>query len=147
MSDAAQISAIIAARKGQEGPLLPILHDLQDAFGFVPESAHAPICAALGITQAELHGVVHFYHDFRSEPAKRHVIRVCRAEACQSMGAEGMIARLEAALGVKLGSSSDTVSLEAVYCLGLCACGPAAQVNDQLIGRATPERLAAEVSA
>lgn len=147
MSDAAQISAIIAAHEGTEGPLLPILHGLQGAFGFVPEAAHAPICAALGITGAELHGVLHFYHDFRAEPARRHVIRVCRAEACQSMGAEGMIARLETALGVKLGSSDEKVSLEAVYCLGLCACGPAAQVNDQLIGRATSERLAAEVSA
>lgn len=147
MSQAERISEIVACHRGREGALLPMLHELQAAFGCVPAEAHAPICAALGITVAELQGVIAFYEDFRAAPQGRHVIRVCRAEACQAMGAEAMIARLERALGVRLGETVGAVTLEAVYCLGLCACGPAAQVDDRLIARATPERLAEEVRA
>lgn len=146
MSQAERILELIAAHRGREGALLPILHDLQAAFGCIPAEAHAPVCSALGITGAELHGVIAFYEDFRTAPQARHVIRVCRAEACQAMGAEAMIARLETALGLRLGQSGAAVTLEAVYCLGLCACGPAAQVDDRLIARATPERLAAELA-
>ncbi|PCD76061.1 NAD(P)H-dependent oxidoreductase subunit E [Pseudothioclava arenosa] len=147
MSQAERISEIVACHRGREGALLPMLHELQAAFGCVPVEAHKPICAALGITAAELQGVIAFYEDFRAAPQGRHVIRVCRAEACQAMGAEAMIARLERALGVRLGETVGAVTLEAVYCLGLCACGPAAQVDDRLIARATPERLAEEVRA
>lgn len=147
MSQAERISEIVACHRGRDGALLPMLHELQAAFGCVPVEAHAPVCAALGITAAELQGVIAFYEDFRAAPQGRHVIRVCRAEACQAMGAEAMIARLERALGVRLGETVGAVTLEAVYCLGLCACGPAAQVDDRLIARATPERLAEEVRA
>ena len=147
MSQAERISEIVACHRGREGALLPMLHELQAAFGCVPAEAHAPVCTALGITAAELQGVIAFYEDFRAAPQGRHVIRVCRAEACQAMGAEAMIARLERALGVRLGETVGAVTLEAVYCLGLCACGPAAQVDDRLIARATPERLAEEVRA
>ena len=147
MSQAERISEIVACHRGREGALLPMLHELQAAFGCVPAEAHAPVCTALGITVAELQGVIAFYEDFRAAPQGRHVIRVCRAEACQAMGAEAMIARLERALGVRLGETVGAVTLEAVYCLGLCACGPAAQVDDRLIARATPERLAEEVRA
>jgi formate dehydrogenase subunit gamma len=146
MSQAERISEIIAGHRGREGALLPMLHDLQAAFGCIPEPARAPICAALGITGAELQGVIAFYHDFRTDPQARHEIRICRAEACQAMGAEALIARLERALGVRLGEPGGAVALEAVFCLGLCACGPAAQVDDRLIARATPERLAAELA-
>lgn len=146
MSQAERISEIIEGHRGREGALLPMLHDVQAAFGCIPVEAHAPVCAALGITGAELQGVMAFYEDFRTAPQGRHVIRICRAEACQAMGAEAMIARLERALGLRLGETTGEVTLEAVYCLGLCACGPAAQVDDRLIARATPERLTAELA-
>lgn len=130
-----------------EGPLLPILHAVQAEFGYLPEESLPPITEALRISHAELHGVIEFYHDFHREPNARHVIRVCRAEACQAMGGTQMISALEAALGMKMGETRRDITLEAVYCLGLCACGPAAQVNGELIGRATSDRLVAEVSA
>ncbi|TQD35926.1 formate dehydrogenase subunit gamma [Rhodobacter capsulatus] len=135
MTDTARLRAILAAHRGREGALLPILHDVQAAFGFIPEDAYAPIAADLGLTRAEVAGVVGFYHDFRKAPAGRHVIKLCRAEACQAMGMDAVQARLESALGLRLGDSSEAVTLEAVYCLGLCACAPAAMVDDRLVGR------------
>ena len=150
MTDTARLRAILAAHHGREGALLPILHNVQEAFGFIPEATYAPIAADLGLTRAEVAGVVGFYHDFRKAPAGRHVIKLCRAEACQAMGAETVQARLEAALGLRLGQSTADVTLEAVYCLGLCACAPAAMVNDRLLGRldgAAVDGIVAEVSA
>ncbi|TKD18310.1 formate dehydrogenase subunit gamma [Rhodobacter capsulatus] len=135
MTDTARLRAILAAHRGREGALLPILHDVQAAFGFIPDDTHAPIAADLGLTRAEVAGVVGFYHDFRKAPAGRHVIKLCRAEACQAMGSDAVQARLESALGLRLGQSTGEVTLEAVYCLGLCACAPAAMVNDRLVGR------------
>lgn len=135
MTDTARLRAILVAHHGREGALLPILHDVQAAFGFIPEDAYAPIAAGLGLTRAEVAGVVGFYHDFRKAPAGRHVIKLCRAEACQAMGGDAVQARLETALGLRLGQGTEAVTLEAVYCLGLCACAPAAMVNDRLVGR------------
>jgi len=143
------LSDIIAVHLGLEGPLLPILHAVQAEFGFIPPDAHTAIAAALNITRAELHGVVTFYHDFRETPPARHTIRICRAEACQAMGGTALAAQAKTALGVDWhGTTPDgRVTLEPVFCLGLCACGPAAQVNGRLVGRADAAALLAEVAA
>ncbi len=147
--DAADIGAIIRAKLHLEGPMLPILHDLQAAYGCIPDAARAPVADALNITQAELHGVISFYHDFRSAPAGRHVLKICRAEACQAVGANALSDKVLAMLGLEWhGTSADgRVTVEPVYCLGLCACGPAAMVNGHVRGRASAEDLVAEVSA
>ncbi len=139
-----EIDTLIAAQMPLEGPLLPILHSLQGAFGHIPEAAIARIAEALNITRAEVHGVVSFYHDFRARPAGRHTIRICRAEACQSMGGAALGAAVLERLGVDWNETTDgaaSVTVEPVYCLGLCACAPTAMVDGQLIGRATPDAL------
>jgi formate dehydrogenase subunit gamma len=147
-STAHEIDRIIAGELHREGPLLPILHALQAAFGHVPAAAHGPICAALNITRAELHGVISFYHDFRDKPAGVHVIRICRSEACQAMGAGALSAAVLGRLGLDgHGTTPDgRVTVEPVYCLGLCACGPAAMVDGQPRGRARAAALLAEVA-
>lgn len=150
MTLAPQLAQILQAHAGREGALLPILHDVQAAFGYVPEEVYAPIGAALKLSRAEVAGVVGFYHDFRATPAGRHVIKLCRAEACQAMGGAASQAALEAALGQKLGETKNGVTLEAVYCLGLCACAPAALVDGAPRGRldaAAAQALAGEVRA
>lgn len=131
-----------------EGPLLPILHALQERFGHVPAEALPAVADVLNLSRAEVHGVASFYHDFRSEPAGRHVVKLCRAEACQSMGSDTALAQLERALGVRLGETSadGRVTLEAVYCLGLCACAPAALVDGVPVGRVDEEAVA-EIAA
>lgn len=142
---AARIWDIVAAHAGREGPLLPILHDVQAELGHVPDAAVPVIAAALNLSRAEVHGVVTFYHDFRRAPAGRHVVKLCRAEACQAVGgaalAEGALARL----GLDWGETTrnGAVTVEAVYCLGLCACGPAALVDGQPVGRLDAEGLGA----
>lgn len=139
----AQVAAICAAHLGREGPMLPILHDVQHAFGHVPEAALPVIALALNVTTAEVHGVVSFYHDFREAPAGRHVVKICRAEACQAMGANDLADAAKARLGVDWhGTTTDgSVTLEPVYCLGLCACGPAALVDGVVVGRVDKARL------
>lgn len=142
---AARLDEIVARHIGSEGPLLPILHDLQAEWGMIPEAAQPVLAGALGMSRAEIHGVVSFYHDFREHPAGRHVLRLCRAEACQSMGADALADQLRAALGLDWHETSKDgrLTLEPVFCLGLCACAPAAQMGDRLIGRATADRLVA----
>ncbi|SUZ31804.1 NADP-reducing hydrogenase subunit HndA [Roseibaca ekhonensis] len=137
------ITAIIAAHSGLEGPLLPMLHALQDAFGFVPQTAHAPICDALNISKAELHGVISFYHDFRDAPAGRHVVKICRAEACQAMGGAALAESVLAKLGLDWHGTTrnGAITIEPVYCLGLCACAPAAMVDDRVVGRVDAAKL------
>lgn len=146
--DLAEVEAILASHAGREGPLLPMLHDLQTAFGHVPAAAHAPICGALNITRAELHGVISFYHDFRDAPAGRHMVKICRSEACQAVGAEALSERVLDMLGVGWGETTldGRVTVEPVYCLGLCACGPAAMVDGAVRGRVSAEALVAEVA-
>jgi formate dehydrogenase subunit gamma len=138
---------IIEGFKDLEGPLLPILHALNERFGFIGEPAVKLIAEILNLTRAEVHGVVTFYHDFRREPAGRHVIKVCRAEACQSMGCEDLASRLERALGIRFGETTHDrrVTLEEVYCLGNCALSPAVLVDGELHGRATEEKVLALV--
>jgi formate dehydrogenase subunit gamma len=115
-------SEIISQHRGMDGPLLPILHALQDEFGYVDEAAEPLLAAALNRSRAEIHGVVTFYHDFRHAPAGRHVLKLCRAEACQAAGADALTARAEARLGIAMGTTAadGSVTLEPVYCLGLC---------------------------
>ena len=131
----ARTAEIVAAHLALEGPLLPILHAVQAAFGFVPRDALPVIAEGLNISRAEVHGVVTFYHDFRAEPAGRHVVKLCRAEACQAVGADALAAHAKARLGVDWHGTARGVTLEPVFCLGLCACGPAALVNGQVVSR------------
>ncbi len=127
----------------REGPLLLILHALQEEFGYIDEAAEPMIAQALNITRAEVHGVVTFYHDFRREPAGRHVLKLCRAEACQAAGGDPLAARAESRLGVTMGTSAPdgSVSLEPVYCLGLCALAPSAMLDGRLVGQLDESRL------
>ena len=136
---------VLARRMDEPGALLPILHDLQDVLGHIPAEAVPEIAGALNLSRAEVHGVLTYYHHFRSEPAGRHVIRICRAEACQSMGAEALAARVQAALQIGWGDTSAdcAVTLEPVYCLGLCATAPALLLDDEPVGRLDGGRLAA----
>jgi len=126
-----------------EGPLLPILHAVQSEFGHIPQEALPRIADRLNISKAEVHGVVSFYHDFRTERAGRHVVKICRAEACKSMGVEALVAAAEERLGIEMHETSrdGAVTLEPVYCLGLCACAPAAMVDGRLVGRLDARKL------
>ena len=138
-----RLNEIIRRSSALEGPLLPILHDVQEEFGCVPAEALPLIADALNISNAEVHGVVSFYHDFRRQPAGRHVLKLCRAEACQSMGSEAIAASLQALLGAGMGETSadGAVTIEAVYCLGLCSCAPAGMLDGAPIGRLNDERI------
>ena len=123
------------------GALLPILHALQDEFGYVDKAAVPLIAETLNISQAEVQGVISFYHDFRHAPAGRHVLKMCRAESCQSMGCESMIRHVEDRLGVKLGGTTKdrSFTVEPVYCLGNCALSPAVMLDGKLYGRVSAE--------
>lgn len=140
---------IIKPFLAQEGPLLPILHALQESFGHVPEAAIPLIAARLNLSRAEVHGVVTFYHDFRSVPAGRHVLKICQAEACQAMGATKNVADLLARLGLQLGETTPDgrLTIEPVYCLGLCATAPAALLDGEPQGRLNAAGLKTLVAA
>ena len=144
----AQVQEILTAHAGIEGPLLPILHAVQAEFGHVPQEALPVIAKSLNLSRAEVHGVMSFYHDFREEPAGKHVMKLCRAEACQSMGADRIAAHAKARLGVDWhGTTLDgAVTLEPIFCLGLCACAPAAMVDGKLVGRVDEARLDALIA-
>ena len=141
---AEETARTIAAERGNRpDELLEMLHDVQSAFGYVPEAVVPALAHALNLSRAEVHGVVTFYHDFRSKPAGRHVLKLCRAEACQSMGCESLVERAESRLGIACGETSadGRVTLEPIYCLGLCATAPSAMMDGRIVGRLTPERL------
>jgi formate dehydrogenase subunit gamma len=139
----AVVRRVIAERKDQVGALLPILHGVQDALGYVPLEAVAEVARALNLSRAEVHGVVSFYHYFRSQPPGKHTVHVCRAEACQSMGAARLIEHAKAKLGIDFHETTPdgAVSLEPIYCLGNCALSPAIMVDNEVYGRVTPERF------
>lgn len=141
--DRAEAVAAQCARHGNDpANLIEILHDIQETEGFVAEQALPLIAKALNVSRAEVHGVMSFYHDFRRAPAGRVVVKVCRAEACQSMGALAMIDRVCARHGIELGgTSAGGVTIEPVYCLGNCALAPAAMVDERLHGRVDDARL------
>nr|WP_280140063.1 NAD(P)H-dependent oxidoreductase subunit E [Aureimonas jatrophae] len=133
-----------------EGPLLPVLHALQDRYGYIDEDAMRLVSAELNLSRAEVYGVVSFYHDFRMAPGPVHQVKLCRAEACQARGGDGIALCFENKLGVRLGEPAvgDVVSLEACYCLGLCAIGPNAIIDGALVARldeAKVAKLAAEL--
>ncbi|MGD9864114.1 MAG: formate dehydrogenase subunit gamma [Pseudodonghicola sp.] len=146
--EAEDLTSLIAGQLHLEGPLLPILHAIQEGYGHIPQMAVPLIAEALNISRAEVHGVVSFYHDFRDLPAGRHVVKICRAEACQAMGANALADHALARLGLDWhGTTPDgAVTIEPVYCLGLCACGPAAMVDDRLLGRVDADRIDAIVT-
>jgi len=123
--------------------LLPLLHMLQEEMGFVDDALVAPIAAAFNLSRADVHGVVTFYHDFRRVPAGRHVVKICRAESCQARGGAAIEAAAAERLGVAMGGTrrDGQVTLEAVYCLGLCAVGPNALVDGRPVARVDADRL------
>jgi len=139
--DAARASARIHELEKLPGALLPILHALQEEFGYVDRAAIPLIADALNLSEAEVHGVISFYHDFHTEPRGRHVLKMCRAEACQAMGCENVISHVENRLGVKLGGTTPdgTLSLEPVYCLGNCALSPSVMLDGKPYGRASSD--------
>ncbi len=128
---------IIHDLKPLEGPMLPILHALQAEFGYLPDAVKPIIADELNLSRAEVHGVVTFYPDFRDHPGGRHVLKICRAEACQSMGGDDLADRVRSLLGIDFHQTTpdDAVTLEPVYCLGLCACAPAAMLDGAVYGR------------
>lgn len=143
-ADAQTTAREIAARyQNRPDALIEILHGVQEALGWVPEAALPALADALNLSRAEVHGVVTFYHDFRRQPAGQHVLKLCRAEACQSMGVDALVAHVEDRLGIKCGSTSSDgrVTFEAVYCLGLCATAPSAMIDGQVVGRLTAPKL------
>ncbi|HTZ71412.1 MAG TPA: formate dehydrogenase subunit gamma [Acetobacteraceae bacterium] len=146
--DAERARGIIAELATLEGATLPILHALQASFGHIHADAIPLIAVALNISRAEVHGCITFYHDFRPAPTGRHVVKLCRAEACQAVGADALHATLLKDLGVAWhGTTSDGgVTVEPVFCLGLCACGPSALVDDAPLARLTAEKLHAALA-
>ena len=133
---------LIDEGKGADGALLPILHALQETFGYVDRSAVTPIAEALNISKAEVHGVISFYHDFRSVPASGHVLKLCRAESCQAMGCENLVDHLRAAHGLTPDDEkAGALKIETVYCLGNCALSPAAMLDGEPIGGLNTAKL------
>lgn len=146
----ASVDRLVGVMAGERGILLPLLHALQEEFGHIPAHAVPIIAGALNLSRAEVHGVLSFYHDFRDRPAARHVVKLCRAESCQARGGAEIEAALAERLGVVMGEESvdGTVALEPIYCLGLCAIGPNALIDDRPMARidvAAVDRIAAEV--
>lgn len=131
-----RLDEIIASHSRREGPLLPILHDVQAEFGHVSDEAKRRIAKALNLSRAEVHGVVSFYHDFKDEPAHKPVLKLCRAEACKARGVEALVAGATAIAG-------DRVEIETIYCLGLCSVGPNAMVGKQVYARLDTPKLTA----
>ena len=135
--DAGTARALIAERAALPGALLPILHALQEHFGYIDTAAVPLVAEALNLSRAEVHGVISFYHDFRKHEPGRHVVRVCRAEACQSMGADRLVEHIKGRLGIGLHQTTadGRFTLEQVFCLGDCACSPALMLDGKLHGR------------
>ena len=140
---AAAVTAAVALHGSTRGGLLPALHEIQDRLGFVPGFAIELLAVAFALSRAEVEGVISFYHDFRSTPPGRSVVKLCRGEACQALGAVAVVAEVEQRLACTLGAtaSDGSVTLDAVYCLGNCALAPAAMVNGALVGRVTAQRV------
>lgn len=139
----AEISRIVRELKDKPGPLLVILHGIQEELGYVPPDAVPVIAAELNLTRAEVHGVVTFYHDFRSTPPGRHIVRICQAESCQAAGSKALTGFAKESLGIDLHETTgdNVFTLEPVYCLGNCACSPSVMVDGEVYGRVTPSRF------
>ncbi len=139
----ATVSAVLAARADEPGALLPILHEVQDKLGYVPPASVPVIAAALNLSRAEVHGVITYYHHFRSEPAARHVLQICRAESCKAMGGDQLMAHAEKKLGCGQHehSADGLFTLEPAFCLGLCSSSPALMLGDELHARVSVDDL------
>lgn len=136
------IAPLIAQHRDTPGGLLPLLHAIQAALGHIPPEAVDAIARGLNLSRAEVHGVISFYHHFRTTPPGRRVVQLCRAESCRSCGSEALVAEAEKVLGCRMGeTSTGGVTLESVYCLGQCAASPAVALDEQPIARMTPARL------
>jgi formate dehydrogenase subunit gamma len=137
------VASAVARMKGEPGPLIEILHSVQHELGFVPPEAVPLIADALNLSRAEVHGVVSFYHHFRDRPAGQHTLQLCRAEACQAMNGNALAEFAKRRLQLDFGQTREDgkVSLEAVYCLGNCACAPSAMIDGQLRGRVDEQAL------
>jgi len=137
------VEAVVKEHAGQIGALMPVLHGIQQRMGYIPVEAIPIIAKALNLSRAEVHGVMHFYHDFRSDPAGDHVIQICRAEACQAMGGRALEAHVKDRLGIDYGhtTADGRFTLDPVYCLGNCACTPSVRIDDAIHARVTPERF------
>lgn len=135
--------AVVDDHKDRPGAMLPILHGLQETFGYIDKEAVPLVADALNVSGAEVHGVVTFYHDFHTAPPAAHVLKLCRAEACQAVGGEGLAARAHEKLGVSFGkvTADGRIGLEPVYCLGLCSVAPSAMFDGRLIGRLDTAKL------
>ena len=144
----AKIQGLIAQHKGLQGALLPLLHAIQDEIGYVPEESYLSISKALALSVAEIHGVVTFYHHFRSHPAGKHILQICRAESCQAMGSEKLEASIKAKLGIDYHqtTSDGAITLEPIYCLGNCACSPSVMMDDEVYGRMDSQKMAELIS-
>ena len=147
--DADRAVRIIQAHKHLDGAAIPVLQALQDEFGYIDDACIPLVAHELQLSRAEVVGVVHFYHDFHTEPPRRHILQVCRAEACQSMGCERLVQHIEQRLGVSMGETTDggEVTLEAVYCLGNCALSPAVMLDGELHGWVSNDKLDALMTA
>ena len=146
------VESVIARHRDRVGPLLPVLHAIQEIYGFIPREAVTLLAGAMNLSRAEIHGVVGFYHDFRTEPPGEHIVHLCRAEACQAMGARALERHVRDRLGVDFGETTPDgrFTLEPVYCLGNCACTPSIRINDEVFARVSAEkfdRLIAELEA
>lgn len=137
------LAQIISDHADEPGGLLPLLHSVQQAFGHVSPAFVPRIAEGMGLSRAEVHGVISFYHEFRTQPAGRHILQICRAEACQAMGAHALEAHAMARLGVGFGETTvdGMITLEAVYCLGNCACPPSLRIDDTIHARVDAERF------
>jgi formate dehydrogenase subunit gamma len=138
-----RVEEILNNHKGMEGAMLPILHAIQAEFGYVPQDALPLIAQELALSKAEVHGVMSFYHDFRENPAGKHVVKLCRAESCKSVGADRVAAHAQKAMGIEWHETTadGRITLEPVFCLGLCACGPAAIIDGKLVGRVDEAKI------
>lgn len=143
-----KIDALIAKHQHLPGALLPLLHAIQDEVGYVPESSYKPIAKALNLSVAEVHGVVTFYHHFRTHKPGRHILQICRAESCQAMGSVALEAHVKKCLNIDYHETTkdDAISLEPVYCLGNCALSPAVMMDDEIYGRVSATDLDALVA-
>jgi formate dehydrogenase subunit gamma len=148
-ADMEDIRALALARAAMPGALLPILHAIQERFGHVPGAAVAIVADVLNLSRADVHGVVSFYRDFRDAKPGRHVVKLCRAEACQAVGARGLERHATATLGVRFGETTadGAITLEPVYCLGNCAAGPSMMVDGEPVGRVDAAAFDATVAA
>ncbi|MEZ5462637.1 formate dehydrogenase subunit gamma [Dokdonella sp.] len=145
LKDDARTAVLLAidSEASRVDSLLPILHRIQDALGYVPAAAVPLVADALNLSRAEVHGVISFYHHFRSKAPGRHVLKLCRAEACQAMGARTLERHLTERLAIGFGATTadGSITLEPVYCLGNCACAPSAMLDDRVHGRLSVEKI------